>query len=42
MCEHALVRRRKADVLTQLPAKRRQRVLLTLPKGPSTSELPFA
>lgn len=33
MTRHALVRRLKVDVLTQLPPKRRQRVLLTLSGG---------
>ena len=33
LVQHVMVRRRKADVLSQLPAKRRQRILLTLTGG---------
>ena len=33
MTRHAMLRRLKADVLTQLPPKRRQRILLTLGNG---------
>ena len=39
LAAHVMVRRQKADVLSQLPAKRRQRVLVTLPKGAAASEL---
>lgn len=39
LAEHVMVRRMKASVLSQLPPKRRLRVLVTLPKGADANEL---